>query len=59
MAVRINIEATLRRIMEYATHSEENRPLLIRTDSMLTSDILYQASICLIENATVFTPGIT
>ena len=59
MAVRINIEATLRRIMEYAAHSEESRPLLIRTDSMLTSDILYQASICLIKNVGVVTAVLT
>lgn len=59
MAVRINIEATLRRIMEYAAHSEESRPLLIRTDSPLTSDILCHAGVRLIEHATVFTPGIT
>ena len=59
MAVRINIEATLQRIMEYAAHSEEGRPLLIRTDSPLTSDILCQAGVRLIENASVFTPGLT
>lgn len=59
MAVRINIEATLRRIMEYAAHSEVSRPLLIRTDSMLTSDILYQASICLIKNVGVVTAVLT
>lgn len=59
MAKRLNIVANLRRIMEYAEHSEENRPLLVRTDSLLTSDILRFASAMLIENSRLVVPGIS
>ena len=51
MIRKLNIEETLKRIKEYAENSGKNRPLLIRTDSVVTSDILRDASESIVKNS--------
>lgn len=57
---RLSIRSTLERVMAYAdsgTNGTTNKPLVIRTDSIVTSDILRDAAVQLIKNSKKVTIG--
>ena len=55
---RLSLRAAMERIVEYADGGvATERPLVVRTDSIVTSDILRYAAVRLIQNAKKVTIG--